>query len=554
MSGKEYGFSKQHRNVKLETVIQVRNYPVADLSYRGITKETCEFFGVRAGNDEASGSQRYIYYPRYNQQIQLCGYLRHDTYVDKTDQRAYTPIGVVRADCLLFGQKECLDNNRKRKGLVFVEGDCDMLASYQALLDSVKETKYSELKPFVVSLPRGTSSAVETCVHNKKFLSSFDSITLGFDNDECSPEEKNGGWLRGKEVTQVVASVLERSGIRVAKYGEGFKDPGDYLKEGKSEELTRVLLWNAEQFVAEKLIPSSQIDREALFEPIHEGVKVGLLPKLSYKLRGIRKKELTILTAPSGVGKTTVTAEIAYDLAAQGHRVGVIFLEEEKEDTQKRMLARHLHIPYDEMLFNPLKNTTKEKFNEALDWLADGDRFIFMDHFGSMPQQELLNKVSLMLHVHQVDFIVFDHVTMATAGTANTTQTIDEVLTAAAAFISSHDIGMIAISHLNREAKEEVKRIYAKWNRMKEKGEEPSPEWICTLKEDMRGSSSLESLAWNIIGIDMEIRPDRQRGRIRLTLLKNRKAKFLGECDILMANETTGLLEDASETYLEGEF
>ena len=52
-----------------------------------------------------------------------------------------------------------------------------------------------------------------------------------------------------------------------------------------------------------------------------------------------------------------------------------------------------------------------------------------------------------------------------------------------------------------------------------------------------------------VLGIEGEQMPDRSRGRIRLVVLKNRTWSSLGETDILMMNEQTGILEDASETY-----
>ena len=47
----------------------------------------------------------------------------------------------------------------------------------------------------------------------------------------------------------------------------------------------------------------------------------------------------------------------------------------------------------------------------------------------------------------------------------------------------------------------------------------------------MRGSAALEQLSFVILGLEPEINPDRSRGRVRLTVLKNRPWSYLGVAD-----------------------
>jgi len=99
------------------------------------------------------------------------------------------------------------------------------------------------------------------------------------------------------------------------------------------------------------------------------------------------------------------------------------------------------------------------------------------------------------------------------------------VMTELAAFCAANDVCIIAVSHINRSAADQFKAPKLK------DGEEPKPYWVQVTKESMRGSSSLEQLSFVILGLEPEILPDRSRGRVRLTVLKNRPWGYLGVCD-----------------------
>ena len=55
----------------------------------------------------------------------------------------------------------------------------------------------------------------------------------------------------------------------------------------------------------------------------------------------------------------------------------------------------------------------------------------------------------------------------------------------------------------------------------------------------MRGSAALEQLSWIILGLEPQIMPDRSRGLVRLTCLKNRPWSSLGAADEFCVDEDT---------------
>ena len=79
---------------------------------------------------------------------------------------------------------------------------------FQAQCDSVKGTKYEGHQPFVVSIPLGTKNSVESMLHNKDFVQSFQSMTIFFDDDQATPHELSKGIMRGKEAREAVAAAF----------------------------------------------------------------------------------------------------------------------------------------------------------------------------------------------------------------------------------------------------------------------------------------------------------------------------------------------------------
>lgn len=536
----------QRPKMRIEDV--QNNTVVCDVPDRGLRKETLEHYGVRVELSRTDGRTPVAYYfPYYDQRGKLSGYKRKDNNLNKSDVGHYTAIGKVSVDCQLFGQQVAVKSNSRT--IHYQEGEFDVLSSYQALKDSLVGTKWEgKIEPKVVGLSCGTVNASEATIHNEKFFQGAEKIVLGFDSDEATKAERIKGIKRGKEATDDVASVLMKGNIYTVHYEDTMKDPSDYLQNANSNGLAKLLAFEHRRYIAEKVVSADSIGFEECIAQKPAGVYVPTFPELMRKIRGIRKRELVVLTSLSGAGKTTYVSEICYHLA-HNHRIGMIFLEEETKESIQRMMARRLEINYNHFKFDPSKYADKETLKRAYDWVNGAEevenamgekettnRFVFLDHFGSLKVEELMNKIKYLTYVCKCDYIVLDHLTLVVSGNGNVnnqTAELDLVMTELAGFVASNDVGIFAISHLNRSAAEEIKGI----SNLEE------PKWICVKKEDMRGSSSLEALSWVVLGIDLEILPDRTRGRTRLTVLKNRPCGFLGEADVMQLNESTGILE-----------
>ena len=523
-----------------ETMKDIEEYRARDLPERGIRKETLDRFGVKVAVDPKDGCTPIaVYFPSYNQKDKITGYTKQDLTKSKEEKYHWSVIGSVSISNKLFGQVVAEKQQRKRDSanLTMVEGQHDLLAVFQSCVDSVKGTKYATIEPIVVSIPMGTANAVESILHNDKFVESYGSLTVFFDDDHCTPAETKKGIMKGHEARDAVAGALIGNGqaLFTISPDEGFKDASDYMQAGKSAELAKLVSFGKRAYSSEKIVKSSDITLDELLEPRIEGIYVDCFQELMKKIHGFRLRELVLLTSPSGCGKSTVTSMFASAFMEKGERLGMIFLEEGNKETLQRLIAFKLKVNFLEFKNNPLSVATLEQIAQAKAEIDSDDKLVMLGHFGSMPISELMAKIKHMHLVEGCKYIVLDHLSLVISGSgvADERKELDMVMTELAAFCNANDVCIIAISHINRSGAEQFKPPKLR------DGEEPKPYWVHVTKEMMRGSAALEQLSWIILGLEPCVNPDRSRGAVRLVVLKNRPWNYLGVADTFTIDETT---------------
>lgn len=533
--GRKGVMAQKEEYVPKEAVKDVQSYPFRDIEHRNISKKTCEKFGVRVGLSEEDGKTiTAVYFPSYNQKGKITGYKKQDLTKDKSEKYHWSTVGSVSISNKLFGQNVAEAVKRKRNNITTTEGEWDCMSCYQALVDSVKDTKYENLEPHVVSIPLGTANAVESILHNNEFVGSFAQLTIFFDDDYCTPAERQKGIMKGHEAREAVASALVGTGqqLFVITTADGYKDASDMMQDDKSLNLAHLVQFGKRAYSAEKIVKASDISFEELLEKRVEGLYINCFPELMEKIHGFRKRELVLVTSPSGVGKSTVTSIFADGFLQAGEKVGMIYLEETNKETLQRMVAAKLKVNYNKFKNDPLSCATREEIKEAYDGIANDDRLVMLGHFGSLPITELMSKIRHMHLVEKCSYIILDHLSVVISGSAITDERkeLDMVMTELAAFCAANDVCIIAVSHINRTAAQDFKAP---------KGKENEAFWVQITKEMMRGSAALEQLSFIIIGLEPQIMPDRSRGNVRLTVLKNRPWSYLGVADEFSVDEDT---------------
>ena len=527
-SGKEF-----EAYVPKETLKDVLNYPIRAIPDRGIKLETAEVFGIRTSLSAVDNTTpTAIYFPYYNQKGEVTGFKKRDLTLNKEEKGHFTAVGNVSINCKMFGQNVAEGNPRKHTKLYICEGEFEVPSIYQALVEDVSGTKYSDLKPFVVSISLGTKNAVESVLHNKDFVSSFtESVVLCMDNDEATPQDKTKGVMRGKEAREALGNALMGMPLFYLPYAVDKKDASDYLQAGMSKELARLVSFGAKPYVAEKILKAGDITFEELVAERPLGIMVPEFPKLMNQIKGFRTNELTLLCAPSNVGKSTVSAIFANAFMSAGEKVGMIYLEERPVETLQRMVASQLKVNYLEFKNNPYSVAKKEDIERVYRDIVDNDKVIMLDHFGSLPLSEFMSKVKHLYFVEGCRYIILDHITVLTSpDVGDERKELDLTMTTLASFCAANDICVVVISHINRSNADAFKPP---------KGKEDSAFWVRVTKESLRGSSSLEALSWNILALEPEIMPDRSRGRCRIVTLKNRTWSYLGVADSFILDNNT---------------
>ncbi len=522
-----------------EKLEEIAKYPIRDIPDRGITQETCEKFGVRAALSQQDGETPVAYYfPSYNQKGKLIGYTKQDITKDKSEQGHWSTIGSVNIQNKLFGQDVAESVSRKRNNIVVTEGQLDTMSAYQAAVESVRGGKYDGMEPFIVSIPMGTANAVESLLHNQDFVKTFDSLTTFFDNDEVTPAESRKGIIKGREATEAVMSVFVGTGLGLftIEAETGFKDASDYLQADRSSDLAKLVSFGKRSYTPEKIIHASDISLEEIMTEAPVGVMVPAFPKLMDKTWGFHRRVLTLVTAPSGAGKTTAVSIVSNSIIEQGFKPGLIYLEETAKETVQRMVAEELKVNYLKFKRKPRAMASEEDIAAAYAKVTEKNPAL-LDHFGSIEIDKLMTKVRYMHEVEKCDYIILDHISMTISGleVADERKELDIACTELAAYCASHDVGLIVICHLNRAGTADQFKV--------KKGEEDQPYWVRVTKESLRGSASLEQLSMVILGLEPEILPSRERGRVRWVVLKNRPLGYLGEADIFKLNEQSWEVE-----------
>lgn len=536
--------SKTAREAK-ETVAEVNEYPTVEIPERRISQKTLEIFGIKTALDQTDGvTPVAVYFPYYDEKGKLTGYKKQDLTVDKSEKYHWTTVGKVGISCGLFGSEVVKGTNRKRKTLILTEGEWDALSVYESMLDSVKNTTYEGLQPFVCSIGLGTANAVQHVVQNRDFVTSFSELLLFFDNDSATPQEKKKGIMRGKEAREAVAGALMDGDVALymSQVDHPYKDASDLKQAGLWREVSKIVM-NKRPYSAEAIVSPGDISFEEFIAPRREGVHVKEFPKLMEKIRGFRTKELTIIAGPSGVGKSTLTSIIAHNLIECGNRVAMLFLEEENKETLQRVVAARLKVSFNDFKHNPTACASTEELRREYNRCVEESNPMMIGHFGSMPVEDLISHIKILHLVKKCDFIILDHISLVVSGSEveNERKELDIAMTKLASLCAPYNVGIIVVSHINRGV-----------DMTRPKGlDENETHWVRVTKETMRGSAALEQLSWICLTIEPEILHNGERGRIRWNVEKNRPWGYLGRADEFTLNEDTWevLLSDNKKTF-----
>lgn len=391
------------------------------------------------------------------------------------------------------------------KWVVICEGELDAMSVCQTF----------GLSWPAVSIPNGCQGAEEVFKRNIEWLERFEVVKICFDNDEP-----------GREAAQRCAQVLSPGRAQIITLP--LNDASDMVQAGRTKELSSAV------FSASTWRPDGIVAGDTLWKYLTTDDAVPAIPLpwqgLQEKTLGLRKNELWTFTAGTGVGKTQVCREIVYHmLKTTDVKIGLVSLEESLKESCFGLMALHAGCNHWSTL-----QLEPEDLREAYDATVGSGRVYLYDHFGSFDDTEnLMNRIRYMSKALGVDWIVFDHITLALSGTddKNERKSIDVLMTALRTMVSELGIGMIVVSHLSRQQ-----------GRPAEEGGQVG-------LHSLRGSHSVGQLSNFVIALERNLQgnTDDEQNRTTIRVLKNRFNGRTGVAGFLVWDEDSGRLYEGAE-------
>lgn len=473
----------------METNLTTTSNIFSELSDRKISRTSAEKYGVFRKDN-------ITYFPYYNDNKHLANKVR---YPDKE----FSVEGDLRHSGL-FGQQ--LFPAGSAKFITLVEGEYDALAGYELL---------GSRWP-VVSIRYGADGAARCVADNFEYLNSFPTIVICFDKDDAKVHPKTGEIrYPGQEAAIAVAGMFSIGKVKILTLAEG-KDPNDYLKAGLRDAFNREW-WQAPGFTPSGL----KLGRE-MWEEISSPKNYETVPYpwdgLNSQTYGIRLSELVVITAETGVGKTSVLKEIEHFILKNvpKHGIGLLHLEEPNGDTALGLMSIEANIPLH--LPDIRQGVSTNDLRRYFDDIINTDRVVVWDHFGSNSIQEVLNKVR---HMHNLGckYIILDHLSIVVSDqNGDERKQLDEISTKLKTLCMELNIAVIAVIHQNRQGQ-------------------------------IRGTAGVEQLANIVLKLNRErLSEDPWRRNVtRIVVEKNRFCGRTGPGCYLHYNEHTGRLNELTE-------
>jgi twinkle protein len=482
--------SYERKEQRVSTPKEFKTGIYADLEDRGLTRETLEKWGYQVNVDE---------------KCHIANYRDAD--------------GELVAQKLRYAGKKfkCLNGSKDMPlyGMWRAQGDLSVVL-VEGELDALSVSQAFKHKYAVVSLPNGSKDAAYNCQRYYEWLDGFKSIVLMFDQDEP-----------GRLAAEEAAAVLPIGKVKMAVLPR--KDANEVLVKDGAAALVSAF-WGAKPWRPDGIVSGDDITTDDLMEEMAPGYPIDGCPELEDKLMGWRKGELTLLTAGSGIGKSTWARQIAYNLRlSHGLKIGNVFLEEQFKKTAKAYVALHHNVPLSKLRQNS-KLLTREQYDEARETLISGGKMSFYNHFGSLEQANLIAKLRYMATVEKCDFIFLDHISIVTSGMESSSEgerkDIDILMTKLASLVQETGVGIIAIVHLKRAKDKSFN------------------EGSAISLNDLRGSAALEQLSFNVLALERDQQAeDDARDSSIIRVLKCRETGDTGVADTLVYNRSTGWLK-----------
>lgn len=260
--------------------------------YRGITKATSNYFGVRYEYDTEEGTVARSYYPitkgcTTGTPIKDC----LTGFKIREHPKKFKVLGEFNKESDLFMQWRFLTH---RGILVICAGEIDALSAYQILKENYDQrgkTQYDEIA--VVSPVTGEGGSIAQLRNHYEWLDQFSKIIVCYDNDEA-----------GREATNKVVEILPRGKAFIMQLRH--KDVNEYLMKGDSKDFIKDF-WGMRPYTPDGVKSSVDGFKELPLEIMRPRITLPDYMKVAQEMMGggIGQGRIVNIVAATSVGKTS---------------------------------------------------------------------------------------------------------------------------------------------------------------------------------------------------------------------------------------------------------
>ena len=428
----------------------------------------------------------------------------------ETQSKKFWSTGNIN-EAVLFGQ-----NLFTPKGayITVCEGEIDAMSAYE-----MHGSKWP-----VVSIKNGAASALENCKEAFEYLNKFEIVVLCFDNDKA-----------GKEAAHKVATLFEPNKCKIVDLE--LKDANEYLKTGQKERFVNTW-WQAKSYTPAGILNLSELGNSLYEESFCETC---LYPwsKLNDKTYGMRTGELVTFTSGAGMGKSSVMRELMHHIMINTNdNIGVLALEESVRNTAFNIMSVEANARL--YIKEVREQFTQEQLKDWQNKTIDSKRFFAFDHFGSVSNTEILDRIRYMAKALDCKWIFLDHLSILVSGQddyGDERKSIDILMTKLRSLVEETGIALLLVSHLRRPT----------GDRGHEDGREVS-------LSHLRGSASIAHLSDSVIALERNQQADNEREANTTTvrILKNRYTGDTGITCHLYYDRNTGRMSQINNPFIEG--
>jgi twinkle protein len=472
---------------------------ITGITDRKISADTCKAFGVTTLNNNGSIFKHiYPYHDASGTQVA--------NKVRIVQNKQFITEGNMK-DAVLFGRKNF---SAKGKYITITEGELDALAAYQM---------FGSKWPCVSV--KSSSSAVSDCKNSFDYLNSFENIILCFDNDPA-----------GNKAAEKVAGLFEPHKCKIVKLSQ-FKDASDYLRTGNQESFVRTW-WAAEPYTPAGIINLNELGNSLYDEEFFETISYPW-SGLNKKIYGMRTGELVTFTSGSGMGKSSIIRELMHHIMKTStDNIGVLALEESIRNTALNIMS----VEASQRLYiKEVRDTFPiEQLQKWQDATVGTGRFLAFDHFGSISNDEILNRVRFMAKALDCKWIILDHLSILVSGQeeGDERRSIDILMTKLRSLVEETGVGLLLVSHLRR----------ASGDKGHEDGREVS-------LAHLRGSQSIAHLSDGVIALERNQQEEDETlaNTTIVRILKNRYTGDTGIATYLYYDKDSGRMSEISNPF-----